>query len=260
MLRYFAPSIAFLVALSGNSTSANARISTAQSDSEADPPEDMIDFLGRRKECADFAPELNEALPAPPAGSWREWLRCDTLGAEEQALRRRYGSDRQAIAFLNQAPRDFRLQTIIVNTYDGPPPGKVEHAEQRGFDSDGRISWQMILDRKAAEGRATAVTVSWGSYPSRTIYLDNQMFPWLDLTSAWVAIRERPYEALSIEIRYGPYRGWCGDTDRDDRSRVDISFKPNSADVSRQDRANCNVNYEEVEASAFAAPPPTLRR
>jgi hypothetical protein len=81
----------------------------------------MIDFLGRRKECADLAPEPGELLPAPPTGSWRDWLRCGTLPAEELALRRRYESDSRAMAFLNQSPSDFLLKSMTVHTYDGPP-------------------------------------------------------------------------------------------------------------------------------------------
>ena len=260
MLFSFAPSFVLLAALSTNPASATSGVGAVQPDIETGPPEDMIDFLGRRKECADLAPEAGEALPAPPPGSWREWLRCETLSAEEQALRRRYGSDTRAIAFLNKAPSDFRSEAITVHTYDGPPPARVEHAEQRGVDADGRIPWRMVLDREAAEGRATAVTVSWGSYPGRTIYLDNQMFPWLDLSSAWVAIRGRPEEALNIEMRYGAVRGWCGDVDRDDRSRVSVSFTPEGVQVSRQDRTNCNSNYEELRASDFAEPPPARRQ
>ena len=85
------------------------------------------------------------------------------------------------------------------------------------------------------------------------------MFPWLDLSSAWVAIRERPYEALNIELRYGRVRGWCGDADRDDRSRLSVSFRPKVVEVSRQDRTNCNSNYEELQPSVFATPPPAGR-
>ena len=118
----------------------------------------------------------------------------------------------------------------------------------------------MILDRHAADGRATAVTVTWANHRSRTIYLDNQMFPWLDLTSAWVALRERPREALSLEMRYGPTRGWCGDLDRDDRSRVSMYFRPEGVEVFRQGSTNCNGSYQKLEASAFAAPPPAVRR
>lgn len=259
MLRCVAPSVLLFAALPANAASAASSVSPAQPEAETGPPEDMIDFLGRRKECVDLAPEPGEVIPAPPSGSWREWLRCETLSAEEQALRRRYASDSRAIAFLDQAPSDFRWETITVHTYDGPPPGRVEHAEQRGFDAGGRIPWRLVLNRQAAEGRATAVTVSWGSYPSRTIYLDNQMFPWLDLTSAWVAVRERPNEALSIQMRYGFARGWCGDVDRDDRSRVSVYFRPDGIAVFRQDRTNCNGNYQELEASVFAAPPPAQR-
>jgi hypothetical protein len=117
----------------------------------------------------------------------------------------------------------------------------------------------MVLDLQAAEGRATAVTVSWQNRPSRTIYLDNQMFPWLDLTSASVALGERPHESVRIELRYGPARDWCGDVDPDDRSRVSLNFMSGGVEVSRQDRTNCNSDYQELKTSDFAAPPPAPR-
>lgn len=259
MLRYLSVWIVVLVAVATATVSAASGVQLTQADLETGPPADMIDFLGRRRECAQLAPEPGEVVPAPPPGSWREWLRCETLPAEEVALRRRYESDARAIAFLDQAPGAFRLETITVHAYDGPPPGRVEHAEQRGLDSGGRIPWQMVLDRQATEGRATAVTVSWGNHRTRTIYLDSQMFPWLDLTSAWVALSERPREALILELRYGSVRGWCGDVDRDDRPRVYVYFRPRGVEVSRQDRTNCDNNYDELQPSAFVAPPPVRR-
>lgn len=261
MVRYFSPFVALLVALLASPASAASGLLIGQPEFETGPPGDMIDFLGRRKECADVALQFDGPVSAPPPGSWREWLRCEAIAGEEQALRRRFVGDTRAIAFLDEAPTDFQLNrwSIVVNTYDGPPAGRVERAEQRGFDAGGRIAWRMVLDRQAVEGR-TAVTVSWGDHPSRTIYLDDEMFSLLDLSSAWVAIREGPYESLSIEMRYGVIRGWCGDVDRDDRSRVSLSFKPSHTTVSRQDRTNCNGNYVEVEASAYAAPLPAIRR
>jgi hypothetical protein len=261
MLRYFSLPLVLLAALRANPVSAASTVSAAaQPEMETGPPEDMIDFLGRRRECSGFAPEPGEVLPAPPAGSWREWLRCEALPTEELALRRRYKSDARAIAFLDEAPSDFRLETITVDTYDGPPRARVERSEQRGLDADGRIPWQMILDRQPSEGRATAVTVSWANHPSRTIYLDDDMFPWLDLSSAWTALGERPREALSIQMRYGWRRGWCGHGDPDDRARVSVYFTRQGAVVFRQIGTNCNANVEELEPGAFVAPPPVRRR
>jgi hypothetical protein len=260
MLRHFALSLLFLAALPADAGAAASGGGVLQPDGETDPPEEMIDFLGRRKECARLAPEPGEVLPTPARGSWREWLRCEALPAEEQTLRRRYASDRLALAFLDAAPGEFRLGTITVNTYDGPPAGEVENAEQRGHDASGRIAWRMGLDGQAADGRATAVTVSWGRHPPRTVYLDSRMFPLLDLSSARAAVGERPDDALTIVLRYGPGRGWCGDLDGDDRSRLWLSFRPRGLQVSRQERTNCNPNYEELDARAFAAPPLAVRR
>jgi hypothetical protein len=260
MIRYFALSLVTLVPLCAQPVSAASQASAAQPGAETGPPEDMIDFLGRRRECSNLAPEPGEVLPAPRPGSWREWLRCGALAAEEAGLRHRYQHDARALSYLDQAPSAFRLDAIVTHTYDGPPPALVERSEQRGVAADGRTAWRMILDRKAAGGRATAVTVSWGNHASRTIYLDNRMFPRLDLTSAWVAVRERPHEALILEMRYGFVRGWCGDVDRDDRARVSLYFRPESVEVFRQDLTNCNFNYRELEPRAFAAPPPARRR
>ena len=253
VLRRSAASILALAALQGSATSAASN--SGFQPTITGPPAGIIDFLGRRKECADWAPEPGEVLPEPPAGSRLEWLRCATLPAEEQELRRRYAGDTGAMTFLDQAPGDFRSNTIIVTTNDGPPLARVEHAEQRGLDASGRIPWQIVLDRQAAGGGDTEVTVSWGSYPARTIYLDNQLFPELDITSALVAIMERPYEALNIELRYGFVRGWCGYVEGDDRSRVAMIFRPASVEVSRHDRTNCNAGYEQVAPSSLVSPP-----
>lgn len=219
-----------------------------------EPPDDMIDFLGRRRECAEFAPEPGETLRPPPVGSRREWWRCEALPDEERALRRRYSGNATATAFLNQAPSEFRLDRIVTYIHDGSRPGKVEHAEQRGFDASGRIPWEMVLDLQASQGRATSVAVSWSAQPSRTIYLDNRMFPGLDLSSAWVAVREAPRESIDIEMRYGSGRGWCGDVDRDDRPRVSIHLGPEGVEVFRQERTNCNTNFDRLEPGAFAEP------
>ena len=259
VLRRSAASILALAALQASATLAASSVNALQP-TVTGPPANIIDFLGRRKECADWAPEPDEVLPAPPPGSRLEWLRCATLPAEEQELRRRYAGDTGAMTFLNQAPADFRSNTIIVTTNDGPPLARVEHAEQRGLDAGGHIPWRIVLERQAAEGRATEVTVSWGSYPDRTIYLENQLFPELDITSALVAIMERPYAALTIELRYGFVRGWCGYVEGDDRSRVAIILKPASVEVSRHDRTNCNGGYEQVAPRSLVGPPPARFR
>lgn len=256
MLRHLIRSLSLLAACSGGHVSAASGTSGAQSDVETDPPRDMIDFLGRRQECADGAPELGEALPAPRPGSREEWLRCETLPAEELALRRRYQGNSRARAFMDQSPSDFRLETIVTHSYDGPPPARVKRVEQSGLDSSGRMAWRMVLEREAAGGRATAISVSWGQGRSRTIYLDDRTFPWLDIRSAWVALRERPYEALIIEARYGPVRGWCGDVESDDRARVSVYFHAQGqVKVSRQDATNCAGSYDELEPGAFLSPP-----
>jgi hypothetical protein len=260
MIRCFAFSLVALVLLCSKPVSAAPQVGATQPAAEPGPPEDMIDFLGRRRECSKLAPEPGEALPAPRPGSWREWLRCGTLAAEEVELRRRYRNDARALRYLDQAPSAFALDAIVAYTYDGPPPALVERSEQRGVAADGRVAWRMILDRKAAGGRATAVTVSWGNHASRTIYLDNRMFPWLALTSAWVAVKERPQEEFIVEMRYGFVRGWCGDVDRDDRGRVSVYFKPEGVEVFRQDPTNCNASYQELARGAFAAPPAARRR
>jgi hypothetical protein len=178
------------------------------------------------------------------------------LEGEEVALRRRYVGDARATAFLNEAPSEFRLQQMSVSTYDGPPPGLVEYTEQRGLDAGGRIPWHVVLDRKAANGRATSVSVSWGARPTQTIYFNNEQFPWLDLTSAEVAVKaDAPHERLLLMMRYGAHRGWCGDLDQDDRSRLSVRFKPEGVEVSRRDRTNCNSSYDDLQSSAFAEPP-----
>lgn len=260
MLRCVSASMLLLAAFAAVPAAAALDIKAAQPQLAPEPPEDMIDFLGRRRECSKLAPEPGEVLPPPPVGSWEEWLRCEALPAEEEALRRRYKGHSFATGLLNQPPGDFHFDRIFIESYHGPLPADVQQVEQRGVDSSGRVPWRMVLDDKAAGGRATAITVSWGNHPSRTIYLDNRTFPWLDLKSAWVALGEAPDEHLMLVMRYGARRGWCGAREEDDRSRVSIHFTLQRIEVFRNDRTNCNIESDDLKPDAFTKPPPVQSR
>ena len=216
---------------------------------EADPPRPMIDFLGRRKNCADYAPDPDEPEPPPHPDSWLAWLRCGDLAAEEAELRRRYRADAAAIAHLDQPPEKFRLSEIVVRSYDGPPAARVEQAQQSGTDAEGRTRWRVILDGTA--GSATAVTASWEGMPTRTVHLDHGLFPNLDLGTLQVAFKSRPPHArLSLDLRYDYPRGWCGHVDLDDRPYASIAFAPDHIIVSRQDMTDCSGNYGDVDTAA----------
>jgi hypothetical protein len=219
-----------------------------------EPPEDMIDFLGRRRECSEAAPALEGGIP--PAGSWLEWLRCGELAAEEQVLRQQYAGDRTAMAYLDQEPEEFQLERFIFYT-DGWPLGLVDVVDQSGTDFSRSVQWRAHLSRLAHNGTATLVRVSWGRHPPRSIYLKHADFPHLDLASLSTFMDPRDInEGLLLELRFDARRGWCGGSfDNDDRPRVAIAFSSDNIRVSRQLGTNCNAGYRELEPSEFMGSP-----
>lgn len=222
------------------------------------PPEAMIDFLGRRRECAGLAPLPGEPIVPPAPGSWREWLQCDRIPAEESALRGQFSADPSALAYLDQPPEHFELDSFLIHAYHGPPRGIVAQIELAGTDHSERLRWRLAADSEAAGGRATSITVSWGTHRTRTIRLDNRRVPRLDVGSVWVALGPEPArDELYLEMRYDFPRGWCGDIDRDDRPRLTITFRPDGARVLRQDKTNCGGGYEEMRADE--GNPPVFR-
>jgi hypothetical protein len=219
------------------------------------PPEIMIDFLGRRRECAGLAASPDEPATRPAPGSWREWLRCDRIPAEEAALRRQFAADAAALAFLNQPPEDFEPEFVQVHSYHGPPRGNVTHIELSGTDHSGRVRRRLVADNQADDGRATSISVSWGTHRARTILIDNRRVPWLDVGSVWVALGIEPNrDQLNLEMRFDFARGWCGDVDRDDRPRLSITFTDVGARAFRQNKTNCMGGYEELQADAAETP------
>lgn len=220
-----------------------------------EPPGDMIDFLGRRRECAERAPRPGE--PRPPETDLRHaWLRCGDLAREEDGLRRRYAEHAVAMAYLDQAPSEFELGRIFALSRHGPP-AIVERSEFSGTDLSGRVRWTLEVDGRADGGRATSVTVSWGEHPRRTIYLDNIALPYLDTFPEAVELIVDPDEGrLMVELKYGFRRGWCGNIDPDDRPTVSIQFWRERIAVYVHDMANCaSDSYEEVDADRLRHPP-----
>lgn len=66
-----------------------------------DPPIEMIDFLGRRRVCAEQREEGGETSP---------WLHCANLPDEEREWRARSAGNAIALAWLDQDPRRFHLK------------------------------------------------------------------------------------------------------------------------------------------------------
>jgi hypothetical protein len=160
------------------------------------------------------------------------------------------------MAFLDQPPERFKLRTIRVHSYDGPPSVVVEQAEQRGVSENGRTRWRVALDSRMANRHATSVSVHWGRHPTRTIFLEHALLPGLDLSSLQVFLADDPpREKMLLALRYDVRRGWCGDVDPDDRPQVWITFLPDGVSASRQDMTNCRGDYEELDPGRLTRPP-----
>jgi hypothetical protein len=244
-----------VLAVAGPATATAAQPEAPRAET-AGPPEAMIDFLGRRRECAELAAAPGEPVTVPE--DRLEWLRCDALAAEEIALRRQFAADASALVYLDQAPEDFELESTQIHSYHGPPRANVSRIELSGTDQTGRVRWQLAADSQADGGRATSISVSWGTHRARTIRLDNGRVPRLDVASVWVAVGSGPgSDELNLEMRFDFPRDWCGDIDRDDRPRLSIIFTAEAARAFRQDRTNCGGSYQELRAEG--SDPPVFR-
>lgn len=201
---------------------------------DSEPPEEMIDFLGRRRLCAE--------LPAPPERSdfqrsEERRLACASLAAEEARWRRRYRDDRAALAWLDRDPRDFRVPRIVVSSWDGPPPAYVHRVELSGTETGGPAPFHLVIDSDSEAGAATLVTASYAGVPARSFRIANDRIPWLDLQSLRVSMGGgRDY--LHADLRFGHRRGYCGD-EGDDRPRLILIFRRDRVTASADDRTNC---------------------
>src|SRR5262245_39291903 len=99
------------------------------------PPIELVDFLGRRRLCAELgAPEGRGAGERQEA----ERLHCAALPAEERIWRAHYAGNAPVLRWIDLDPRGFHLNGIIVRMWDGPPTARPQHIVQRGRDQRGR--------------------------------------------------------------------------------------------------------------------------
>jgi hypothetical protein len=207
----------------------------------APPPEEMIDFLGRRRLCLELAPPAERNAFEQAEG---RRLACDALPSEERHWRDHYRGNVEVSAWLDQDPRNFRLPVISVSGYDGPPAAYVHRMEWTGTESRGPAAFHLAIDTDAENGAATLFTASYGDVPARTFRIDNARFPWLDLQSVTAHLGSggaRDY--LHVDIRFGYRRGYCALLDEDDRPRLSIVFHQDRVSASYQDRTNCRTDF-----------------
>ena len=278
------PLVAALVALSGTVGAPQAAPSVGPGPSAAGasdvieevvPPEEMIDFLGRRQLCH----ELREEGPPRTDDRARvmmeelERLECSGLPAEEKLLRSKFAADAAAIAWLNGDPATFKIGRIVAMLYHGPPPVRPHRIEQRGTDHRGEARYHLLVDTRAEGGRSTTVTAAYGDVPSRTITLSNERFPHIDARSISAAVETRaPRAGMRVTIRHGYLRGYCGFVEEDDRPKIALTFEATEVTGSYTDMTNCRAESVELRfrsptgkqaASGYPAlptPPPPARR
>lgn len=206
------------------------------------PPAEMIDFLGRRRVCAEQREAYGETSP---------WLRCADLPAEERNWRRRSAGNATALRWLDLDPAHFRLNSVVVDTWDGAPPARPRRIEQSGVGSQTGQPYHLIVDTEADGGRSTRVTASFANVPVRTFTIDNRAVPEIDPQTVQVMLGTPPSPggALTVFIRYGDPRGYCNDA-RDDRPEIQISFASDAVRGYRTDRTNCDMVTTELRDAA----------
>ena len=201
----------------------------------APPPEEMIDFLGRRRLCL--------ALPAPAERNDSDQaearrLACTSLPSEERRWRDHVRGNAAALAWLDRDPRDFRVPGLTVSGRDGPPGAYVHRMEWTGTESRGPAEFHLAIDSDAEHGAATILTASYGDVPARSFRIDNARFPWLDLQSVHAALGG---DRLHVDIRFGYRRGYCAEQEEDDRPLLSIDFRRDRVTARYLDRTNCGT-------------------
>jgi hypothetical protein len=228
-----------------------------------EPPEEMIDFLGRRSLCTAFVG--GDEPEDPPTRHYRNAerarLQCSRIAGEERHFRERYAGRADVMAWLDRDPERFNLGRdagmIVAFANDGPPPADVRRVEQRGLDLVSGAPYRVVVDADADGGRLTAITASYGAVPARTFYVDNRRITELDLQTLKVEVRAaRPHDQLIIDLRFGHRRGYCADIG-DDRPKLSVSFRRNDVTASAEDRANCGFRATDLDN---ARPRPARRR
>jgi hypothetical protein len=214
-----------------------------------DPPTEMIDFLGRRRLCAQ--------LPEPAdreAGDRREAerLQCAALPAEERGWRARYAGNAEVLRWIDRDPLGFHLNSILISVWHGPPGALPMRIEQTGVDARSREPYHLVIDAGADGGRFTRITASYADHQPRSFTLENSRLPWLDLQSLQVMLGTPPTPGrLYVRMRYGYPRGYCQINEEDDRPLVQIVFDNNEIRASRSEQPNCQpVTTDLTDAAA----------
>jgi hypothetical protein len=202
----------------------------------------VIDFLGRRKLCQDLQDDDRASTLEA-----RRVRGCATLVAEERRWRQVYFDNAPVMAWLNDDPAEFKLNTISVETWDGPPPIRTNRLELAGTDANGKTPVSVSITTDSNGRNWIRITVSWGDVAPRTIQLPASDFPEFDPSSALIALRPSgPHESLSLRISYGWWRGYCGSLDEDDRPRISMTFTRTNVTGRRRAMTNCNLNYSDL--------------
>jgi hypothetical protein len=212
-----------------------------------DPPTAMIDFLGRRRLCA----ELPE--PADRDAGYRQEaarLQCAGLPTEERGWRTRYAGQPDVLRWIDRDPLGFHLNSIVISAWHGPPGAHVRRVEQRGIDAQTGRPYHLVVDGQT-DSNSVRITASYLDRPERSFTLDARRVPWLDLQSLEVSVGTPPLEGrLHLAMRYGEPRGYCGIGETDDRPQVVVSFERERIIAQRSERTNCQADWTDLTDAA----------
>ena len=202
-----------------------------------DPPTEMVDFLGRRRLCAELPePEHRDADYRGEA----ERLQCAALPAEEHGWRARYAGNAEVLRWIDRDPRGFHLNSVLVNAWHGPPGALPRWIEQRGVDARTGQPYHLVVDAGVDGGRSTRITASYATHPARSFTVDNARLPRLDLQSIQLMLGTHAgRDEFHVIMRYGYFRGYCELGDEDDRPRLQLVFLADGVSGYRTDRTNC---------------------
>jgi hypothetical protein len=214
------------------------------------PPTEMIDFLGRRRLCAELGqPDHRDASDQAAAERWR----CAPLSTEERTWRARYADNAQVRAWLDLDPRRFSLNNVSIHAWHGPPRAETRRVEQNGVDARTGQSYHLVIDAGVDGGRRIRVTASFAELAPRSFTLDAAVVPFLDLQSLTVALGALPVrrDRLYVMMRYGELRGYCSLDADDDRPEVSIVFERDTIRASRLgEPVNCEAVWTDLPDAA----------
>lgn len=214
-----------------------------------EPPAEMIDFLGRRQQCAGLG-EIAASDRSDRETARLSWLRCGELGAEESGFKRRFSTDPSALMWLDQSPSDFKLDRVTFDVSHVPLP-TLTRVLQEGVDVGGTVQWHAAVDRTVSAGSSTAIVISWNNYGSLTLVIPNTELPQLDLAGLQIRAEASPYRDLFVlRIPYGFESGWCGDFILDDdRPHLSITVDEGELTAYRTKMTNCDHEVERFNQS-----------